>query len=113
MTWSAPTGASLPSTAMASFDRRKCVGPLNGPQAIGQHCPEGWSVHTEPLPQFKNLDRSGSSEGSYFTWVDQFNALGLRENIPINTGNQSDASLLQIGNVDLMLEGIEEPRASG
>ena len=85
---------ALASGHMASFDRRKCVGPLNGPQATGQHCPEGWSFHTEPLPQFKNLDRSGSSEGSYYTWVDQFNALGLGENIPINTGNQSDALLV-------------------
>ena len=85
---------ALASGHMGSFDRRKCVGPLNGPQATGQHCPEGWSFHTEPLPQFKNLDRSGSSEGSYYTWVDQFNALGLGENIPINTGNQSGALLV-------------------
>ena len=85
--------AAMASGHMASFDRRKCAGPLNGPQATGQHCPEGWSFHTEPLPQFKNLNRSGSSEGSYFTWVDQFNTLGLGENIPINTGNQSDALL--------------------
>ena len=85
---------ALASGHMGSFDRRKCEGPLNGPQATGQHCPEGWSFYTEPLPQFKNLDQSGSSEGSYYTWVDQFNALGLGENIPINTGNQSDALLV-------------------
>ena len=86
--------AAMASGHMASFDRRKCEGPLNGPQATGQHCPEGWSFHTEPLPQFKNLNRSGSSEGSYFTWVDQFDTLGLGANIPINTGNQSDALLV-------------------
>ncbi len=85
---------ALASGHMASFDRRKCEGPLNGPEATGQHCPEGWSFYTEPLPQFKNLDRSGSSEASYYTWVDQFNALGLGENIPINTGNQSEALLV-------------------
>ena len=85
---------ALASGHMGSFDRRKCEGPLNGPQATGQHCPEGWSFYTEPLPQFKNLDLSGSSEGSYYTWVDQFNTLGLGENIPINTGNQSDALLV-------------------
>lgn len=67
---------------------------MNGPQTTGQHCPEGWPFHTEPLPQLKNLNRSGSSEGSYFTWVDQFNTLGLGENIPINTGNQSGALLV-------------------
>ena len=84
---------ALASGHMASFDRRKCESPLNGPEATGQHCPEGWSFYPEPLPQFKNLDRSGSSEGSYYTWVDQFNVLGLGENTPINTGNQSEALL--------------------
>jgi streptogramin lyase len=84
---------ALASGHMASFDRRKCTGPLNGPQATGQHCPEGWSFYPEPLPQFKNLDKPGSSEGSYFTWVDQHNTLGLGENTPINTGNQSGALL--------------------
>ena len=49
---------ALASGHMASFDRRKCAGPLNGPQATGQHCREGWSFHTEPLPQFKNLGPS-------------------------------------------------------
>jgi hypothetical protein len=85
---------ALASGHMASFDRRKCTGPLNGPEATGQHCPEGWSFYSEPLPQFKGVDRaSGSSEGSYFTWVDQFDALGLGANTPINTGNQSGALL--------------------
>lgn len=86
--------AALASGHMASFDRRLCTGPLNGPEATGQHCPEGWTLYEEPLPQFKNLDRPGSSEGSYFTWVDQHNTLGLGENTPINTGNQSGALLV-------------------
>lgn len=84
---------AMASGHMASFDRSLCTGPLNGPEATGQHCPEGWTFYTEPLPQFKNLDRPGSSEGSYFTWVDQHNTLGLGENTPINTGNQSGALL--------------------
>ena len=85
--------AAMASGHMASFDRSKCEGPLSGPEATGQHCPEGWTFYTEPLPQFKNLDRPGSSEGSYFTWVDQFNTLGLGDNTPINTGNQSGGLL--------------------
>jgi hypothetical protein len=85
--------AALASGHMASFDRRKCQGPLNGPEATGQHCPEGWTFYTEPLPQFKNLSREGSSEGSYYTWVDQFDTFGLGPNTPINTGNQSGALL--------------------
>lgn len=84
---------ALASGHMASFDRRKCQGSLNGPDATGQHCPEGWTFYTEPLPQLKGVDAPGSAEGSYYTWVDQFNTLGLGENIPINTGNESEALL--------------------
>lgn len=84
---------ALASGHLASFDRTKCKGALNGPDATGQHCPEGWTFYTEPLPQMKGVDTPGSAEGSYYTWVDQFNALGLGENTPINTGNESEALL--------------------
>ena len=83
----------LASGHMASFDRSKCTGPLNGPTATGQHCPEGWTLYPEPLPQLKGLSDSGSAESSYYTWVDQFNTLGLGENVPINTGNESEGLL--------------------
>jgi hypothetical protein len=86
--------AALGSGHMASFDRRKCKARLNGPAATGQHCPEGWSFYAEPLPQLGNVTSHGSGEGSYFTWVDQFNTLGLGENVPINTGNQSEGLLV-------------------
>jgi len=84
---------ALGSGHLGSFDRRKCTGPLNGPRATGQHCPEGWTFYSQPLPQFKNMKDSGSAEGSYFAWVDQFNTLGLGNNIPIATGNESDGYL--------------------
>jgi hypothetical protein len=84
---------ALASGHMASFDRRKCTGPLNGPTATGQHCPEGWTLYTEPLPQMKGVTESGSAEASYYTWVDQFDVLGLGANTPINTGNASEALL--------------------
>ncbi|MEX0771220.1 MAG: hypothetical protein WD035_10830, partial [Balneolaceae bacterium] len=85
---------ALASGHMGRFDRRECEGPLNGPEATGQHCPEGWTFYTEPLPQMKNVDGPGSAEASYYTWVDQFNTLGLGENIPINTGNASEGLLV-------------------
>ena len=85
--------AALASGQMASFDRRKCQGPLNGPKATGQHCPEGWTFYTEPLPQMQGVAGPGSAEASYFTWVDQFDALGLGKNVPINTGNASEGLL--------------------
>jgi hypothetical protein len=85
--------AALASGHMASFDRRKCKGPLNGPKATGQHCPEGWMLYTEPLPQMAGVTDPGSAEGSYYTWVDQFDTSGLGANTPINTGNASEGLL--------------------
>ena len=85
--------AAMASGHLASFDRRKCTGPLNGPTATGQHCPEGWTFYAEPLPQFKGVTDAGSVEGSYYTWVDQFDTFGLGKNTPINTGNASEGLL--------------------
>jgi hypothetical protein len=85
--------AALASGHLASFDRRKCKAPLNGPKATGQHCPEGWTLYPEPLPQMQGVTDPGSAEGSYYTWVDQFNASGLGANTPINTGNLSEGLL--------------------
>ena len=85
--------SALASGHLASFDRRKCKGPLNGPLATGQHCPEGWTLYAEPLPQLKGVTDNGSAEGSYYTWVDQFDTLGLGRNTPINTGNASEGLL--------------------
>ena len=60
----------LASGQFASFDRRKCTGPLNGPKATGNHCPEGWTLYPFPGPQFKNVNSPGSAEASYYAWVD-------------------------------------------
>ena len=68
--------AALASGHMASFDRSKCTGPLNGPTATGQHCPEGWTFYQEPLPQIQGVTSAGSAEASYYTWVDQFTRWG-------------------------------------
>jgi hypothetical protein len=84
---------ALGSGHLASFDRRKCSAPLNGPKATGQHCAEGWTFFANPVPQFKNVKDSGSAEGSYFAWVDQFDTFGLGRNTPIATGNESDGFL--------------------
>ena len=80
---------SLASGHFGSFDRRKCKGPLNGPKATGDHCPEGWSFHKFPGPGFRGLPDT-SAESSYYSWVDQHNTLGLGENVPIATGNLND-----------------------
>ena len=74
---------------LISFDRRKCKAPLNGPNATGNHCPEGFAFHKYPGPGFEGLENT-SAEASYYTWVDQHNAVGLGENVPISTANLQD-----------------------
>jgi len=80
---------SLGSGHLGSFDRRKCKGPLDGPEATGEHCPEGWKLYDLPGPGFLDLPEF-SVESSYYTWVDQHDTLGLGANTPIATGNLFD-----------------------
>ena len=80
---------SLASGHIGSFDRRKCKGPLNGPKATGDHCPEGWSFYKYPGPGFAGLG-DNSAESSYYTWVDQHNTFGLGDDVPMSTGNLND-----------------------
>jgi hypothetical protein len=84
---------ALASGHLASFDRRKCK-VLNGPTATGQHCPEGWTLYQEPMPQFKGVTDPGSVEASYYTWVDWYDAGGFGRNVPINTGNAAEGLLV-------------------
>jgi hypothetical protein len=74
---------------LIEFDRSKCKGPLNGPNATGNHCPEGWTLHKYPGPGFDDVPNS-SAEASYYTWVDHHNTVGLGENVPISTANLQD-----------------------
>src|SRR3989338_4473543 len=80
---------SLASGHLGSFDRKKCKGPLNGPKATGDHCPEGWTFHQYPGPGFQGIGEN-SAESSYYSWVDQHNTFGLGEDVPISTGNLND-----------------------
>jgi hypothetical protein len=94
--------ASLTSGQLASFDRRKCKGPLNGPKATGDHCPEGWSFYKYPGPGFDGVG-DNSAEASYYTWVDQHNTLGLGDNVPISTANLNDGfAALQNGKMVML-----------
>ena len=80
---------SLGSGHIGSFDRSKCKGPLNGPKATGDHCPEGWAFHQYPGPGFKGIGKN-SAESSYYSWVDQHNTFGLGKDVPMSTGNLND-----------------------
>jgi hypothetical protein len=86
--WTALSG----SGHFASFDRRRCAA-TNGPDATGQHCPEGWTLHRTPGPGLRNVESAGSGDHHYYNWVDQFNTLGLGEDTPIANGTTSDALL--------------------
>ena len=88
LVWTALGG----SGHVASFDRGKC-GVLNGPEATGQHCAEGWTLYQTPGPRMKGVEGSANADYHYYHWVDQFDTLGLGENVPITTGTTSDALL--------------------
>jgi hypothetical protein len=83
----------LSSGHFASFDRRKCKGPLNGPTATGQHCPEGWTLYPLPGPNYKGAAQTGSADTAYYNFTDRFDMLGVGKNVPLATGNGSEALL--------------------
>jgi hypothetical protein len=80
---------SLGSGHMGSFDRSKCKGPLNGPKATGDQCPEGWTFYKYPGPGFDGIGEN-SAESSYYSWVDQHNTFGLGNDLPLSTANLTD-----------------------
>jgi hypothetical protein len=87
---------ALASGHAASFDRRLCKGPLNGPIAADAQnvCPEGWKLYQLPGPVFENLSKDtvgAIAEAPYAMWVDQQDTLGFGKNTPIATASQSDA----------------------
>ena len=86
--WAALSGSSH----MASFDRSKCA-VTSGPDATGQHCPEGWTLYPMPGPEMRGVEGRVGADFHYYSWVDQYNTLGLGANIPIANGSTSDSLL--------------------
>jgi len=84
----------LSSGHFASFDRSKCKGPLNGPTATGQHCPEGWTLYPFPGPNYKGAVENGSADSAYYNFVDVFDTLGAGKDTPVATGNLSEGLLV-------------------
>ena len=82
----------LSSGHLASFDRTKCKGPLNGAKAVtGKLCPEGWTLYQFPGPQFAGVTDPGSADHAYYVWVDRYNTLGLGPNVPIASTNGGES----------------------
>ena len=86
--WAALSGSSH----MASFDRTKCA-VTNGPTATGQHCPEGWTLYPMPGPKMAGVEGDVGADFHYYSWVYQYNTLGMGDNIPIANGSTSDSLL--------------------
>jgi hypothetical protein len=100
---------AMSSGHIASFDRRLCKGPLNGPTtAEGKQCPEGWQVYRMPGPQFKGMDPKGSANHAYYLWVDRYNILGLGANVPIASANGGE-SLLALVNGEFVTFRVPYP----
>jgi hypothetical protein len=95
--------APLSSGHYASFDRRKCKGPLNGPTATGQHCPEGWTLYPWPGPNYKGAVENGSADSAYYNFVDRFDMLGVGKDVPLATGNLSEGLLVLLNGKFLTL----------
>jgi len=86
----------LASGHLASFDRRKCTGTLNGPTATGQHCPEGWALYPLPGPNYKGAVDPASADSAYYDFVDRFDMLGVGKDVALATGNLSEGLLAMV-----------------
>ncbi|HCE03133.1 MAG TPA: hypothetical protein DEQ98_07820 [Acidobacteria bacterium] len=87
--WTALSGSSH----FASFDRTKCVVHSGQTTAEGRHCVDGWTLYPTPGPELPGTDPPVRADYHYYNWVDQFNTLGLGENVPIANGSSSDSLL--------------------
>ena len=85
-----------------SFDRRKCRG-LNGPNATGQQCPEGWTVYTKPSPAFQGVPDYLRTDMLYLTQVDRANALGLGKDVVMAGDMNSDSFFVTVPQTGQML----------
>ena len=85
--WTALSG----SNHLASFDRRKCAG--HAERASGAPGPALQGRMDAPCRcrAPRSRARTCVSDYYYYNWVDQFNTLGLGENVPIATGTGSDS----------------------
>jgi hypothetical protein len=64
-------------------------GPAQRAEGDGEPLPGGLVVLQIPGPGFRGIG-DNSAESSYYTWVDQYNTLGLGENGAVSTANLND-----------------------
>ena len=85
----------LASGHLASFDRRKCKGPLNGPTAAkGQHVSRRLDALSLPGPAIRGIAGFGQRRGELLHLGRSVRTRsGLGKNMPIATGKPIDALL--------------------
>ena len=81
--------AGISPASIAASARAK----LNGPEATGQHCPEGWALYPLPGPNYKGAVDSASADTAYYNFIDRFDMLGVGKDVPLATGNGSEGLL--------------------
>lgn len=74
------------SSHVAKFERDKCAQTWG----TGDQCPEGWTLWEIPGATYKGHPDK-LTDYHYYTWVDQFNILGLGQNAVVCTGTSSDS----------------------
>jgi hypothetical protein len=55
-------------------------------------CTEGWKLYETPGPNLRGTAVRADFHG--YNWVDQFNTLGLGDNVPLVSGSNSDSLLV-------------------
>ena len=80
---------SFGSGAIGRFDRSKCK-VLKGPTAVGQGCPEGWTITETPGPKLSG-QRHVAADWYYSSYVDRSDVLGLGTDVPVMPGANSDS----------------------
>jgi hypothetical protein len=81
------------SNHMASFDRRLCDVVAGEAATSGRHCAKGWKLYPLPGPKLKGVTAEIGSDFNYYSFVDQFDMLGLGKDTPIANGTISDSLL--------------------
>lgn len=77
---------------LGRFDRSQC----SQTWGAGDQCPEGWTLYRSPGPLIATTGNAGDERGAdfhYFLFVDQFNTLGMGEDVVILNGTGSDSLL--------------------
>jgi hypothetical protein len=77
---------------LGRFDRSKCKQTWGA----GEQCPEGWTLYRSPGPRMRTGATPQSEQSAdfhYYLFVDQFNTLGMGNDIVVLNGTGSDSLL--------------------